>query len=92
MKRAEKIILQQIDTLSMDRIATRKHELEQAITWFYWQGTFRTKKYHQLLDYLNYKYTEIMDKYMLEFIRKDDLEYERFKRLYNIEENDNYTT
>lgn len=86
MKRAEKIVRQQIDTLSIDRIATRKYELEQAITWFYWQGTFRTKKYNQMLELLNNKYTEVMNNYYDEFMRKDALDFERFKKLYHIED------
>jgi hypothetical protein len=86
MKRAEKIIRQQIDTLSMDSIATQKHELEQAIKWFHWQGTFRTKKFNQLNELLTIKYTEIMNKYYEDFMRKDKADFERFKKLYDIED------
>jgi hypothetical protein len=85
MKRAEKIIRQQIDSLSMDRIATQKHELEQAIKWFHWQGTFRTKKFNQLNELLSNKYTEVMNKYQDDFEKRDNANYERFKKLHDIQ-------
>lgn len=62
-RRAERMILQQIDELTIDRIAPRKHDIENSIKWMYWSRTFSKKKHDKLLSLLTNKYTEIMNKH-----------------------------
>jgi hypothetical protein len=85
MKRAERMIRQQIEALTIDRIAPRKHELEQSIKWMYWQGTFRKKKYEQLLQVLEDKNTDVMNKYDEEFDRQEEIRYQEFRKRYGLD-------
>lgn len=86
MKRAEKIIRQQINDLTDYRIPFKKIEIEQAIKFFYWQGTFRRKKYIQMMNLLNIKYTEIMDEYTSKVIQAYDRDYKALLKRYGIED------
>jgi hypothetical protein len=86
MKRAEKIIRQQIDDLSMYRIGPRKQELQQAIKFMFWQGSFKKKTYELLNNLLEDKYTEIMNNYETHLVKQSDEDYERLLKHYNMTE------
>jgi len=86
MKRAEKIIRQQIAELSMNRIPFKRAEIEQAIKFMYWQGAFRKKKFEQMNMLLLNKYNDIMNKDFEDFMEQDDKRYKEFLQRYDINE------
>jgi hypothetical protein len=90
MKRAEKMVRRQIQDLTMDRVATKKAEIEQAIKFFYWQGTFRERKYQEMKQVLNDKYTEIMNEYEQKLIQQCDADFEQLLTVCGLQKCDDY--
>jgi hypothetical protein len=62
--KAEKMILKQIEELSMTRIASHRHDIEQSIKFMYWQGTFSKRKADKMTAILMNKYEKVMDDHL----------------------------
>lgn len=76
--RAEKMIRQQIEELTIDRIAPKKNDIENSIKWMYWSGTFTKRKQLKMLELLENKYTRVLE----EFYRKqDEIAEQNYQRL-----------
>ena len=71
--RAERVIIRQIEELTMERIAFRKSDLEKDIKYYYYQGTFSQKRYDKLMKLLQDRYNELYDVW----IQKLEESYER---------------
>lgn len=83
--KAEKAIIEQINELTFDRIAFRKLEIENAIKWFHWQGTFNKRTYDRLNTLLSNKYAELHDIWIEKLTADCERDYKAKMRQYGIE-------
>lgn len=84
-RRAERMIIRQIDELSMDRIAPRKHDIENSIKWMYWSGTFSKRKHDKLLLLLKNKYTEVTNNHDKKVAEAMERDYKAFRSRYGLD-------
>ena len=61
MNRAEKMIRQMIEELSIEHIAPQRLEIQRTIKWMYWNNSLSKRKSDKLNSLLEYKYTNILD-------------------------------
>jgi hypothetical protein len=83
--KAEKVIIKQINDLTFERIAFRKAEIENAIKWFYWQGTFNEHKYNALNTLLSNKYTELHNIWIAKLNADCERDYKAKMKQYGVE-------
>ncbi len=84
-RKAEKIIVKQINELTFDRVPFKKTEISNAIKWFYWQGTFSEKKYCRLNSLLSNKYALLYNEWLQKLCDDCDRNYRANMKRYGVD-------
>lgn len=90
MKRAERMIRQKIDELTIYRLPHNREYVQNAIEFTYWNRKISKRKMKKLNDLLLNKCNEVMNNYNEACSKKSDEDYKRFLQMNGLEDDPNY--